>query len=157
MELWHDFHDPEIEEMAQIAIVLGSRMALTYLPTSVATAMLATITTGGLFLSIHSASPGNTGANELVAGTAYTAVSGGRPPIAWAAFATDHQTSNTTQTFAMLTTNAGGIPYFGLWGANTGSGSGGFYAGGPTTGLSGSIPSGANVVFTSSVTLTIAG
>lgn len=154
MELWHDFHDPEIEEMAQIAIVLGSRMALTYLPTSVATAMLATITTSGLFLSIHSASPGNTGTSELVAGTAYTAVSGGRPPITWAAFATDHQTSSNTQTFAMLTTNAGGIPYFGLWSANT---AGTYYAGGPTTGLSGSIPSGANVVFTSSVTLTIAG
>jgi hypothetical protein len=62
--------------------------------------------------------------------------------------------SNDTQTYAMLVTESGGIPYFGLWTANTG---GTFLAGGPTTGLSGSIPSGANVTFTNSVTLTVSG
>src|ERR1700729_762647 len=107
-------------------------MALTYLTATVADNMLANITTTGLFMSIHSASPSNTGANELVAGTAYTAVSGGRPPIAWA-------------------TSSGGIPYFGLWTANTG---GTFLFGGPTSGLSGSIASGGNVVFASATTLT---
>jgi hypothetical protein len=45
----------------------------------------------------------------------------------------------------MVTTTAGGIPYFGIWTANS---SGTWIIGGTTTGLSGSIPSGANVTFT---------
>ena len=129
-------------------------MALTYLSAAAAAACLGNVTTTGLFMSIHSGSPSNTGANELVAGTAYTAVSGGRPPIAWGSVSAGVVTSNDTQTYAMLVTQAGGIPYYGLWTANTG---GTWLFGGPTTGLLGSIPNGATVTFTSSVTLTQAG
>lgn len=151
MKVNHKFHDLEIGRMAEVAAALDATMALTYLTTAVATAMIACMTTTGLYMSIHTASPGNTGANEISPSTGYT---GNRPSIAWAAFSTDHQTSNTTQTFALLASQAGGIPYFGLWTAAT---SGTFITGGPTSGLSGSIPSGANVVFTSAVTLTVAG
>lgn len=144
------FHDPGIEEIARLADELGAQMALTYLTSAVADAMLAQITTTGLFMSIHTASPSNTGANEIVAGTGYTAVSGGRPPLAWAASSGGVVVSNDTQTYAMLVTESGGIPYFGIWTANT---AGTWLFGGPTSGLSGSIPSGANVTFTSAVTL----
>jgi hypothetical protein len=55
----------------------------------------------------------------------------------------------------MLTTTAGGIPYFGIWTANS---SGTWIIGGTTTGLSGSIPSGANVTFTTpAVSFVVAG
>jgi hypothetical protein len=140
--------------MAQVAFDLNALMALTYLPAAVANNMLANITATGLFMSIHSGSPSNTGANEIVAGTGYTAVSGGRPPITWAASSGGIVVSNDTQTYALLVTESGGIPYFGLWTANTG---GTYLGGGPTSGLSGSIPSGANVTFTNSVTLTVSG
>lgn len=129
-------------------------MALTYLATAVAAAMLGNVTTTGLFLSVHSSSPGNTGANELVAGTAYTAVSGGRPPIAWAAAALGIVISNNTQLYALLAIQAGGLPFVGFWTANVG---GTWLFGCPTSGLAGSIPSGANITFTSGVTLTQAG
>lgn len=129
-------------------------MALTYLTATAASVMLTNITTTGLYMSIHSATPGNTGANELVAGTAYTLVSGGRPPLAWGSVSSGVVTSNDTQTFAMLLTQSGGIPYFGIWTANSG---GTYLFGGPTTGLGNSIPNGAVVTFTSSITLTQAG
>lgn len=129
-------------------------MALTRLPAAVAAAMLGNVTTTGLFLSIHSADPGLTGANELVAGTAYTAVSGGRPPITWAAASAGVQASNDTQTFAMLVLQAGGIPYVGVWTANSG---GTFLGGGPTSGLSGSIAVSAVVTFTNGLTATESG
>ena len=147
----HKFHDPDLEKLALVAYEIDGQMALTYLTTAVATAMVAAMTTTGLFMSIHTATPGNTGANEIVGNTGYT---GTRPAIAWAAFTTDHQTSNTTQTFPMLVVEAGGIPFFGIWTAAT---AGTFITGGATTGLSGSIPIGANVSFTSAVTLTVAG
>jgi hypothetical protein len=79
------FHDPELEKMAEIAYLLGSEMALTYMTATVANAMLAAVTTTGLFMSDQlGVPPAPPGASELVAGTAYTAVSGGRPPLAWA-------------------------------------------------------------------------
>jgi hypothetical protein len=150
----HKFHDPTIEDIARIADELGARMALTYLSAAAASSMLGNITTTGLFISIHSASPSNTGANELVAGTAYTAVSGGRPPVTWGSVTTGVVTSSDTQTYAMLVTQAGGIPYYGIWTANT---AGTWLIGGPTSGLSGSIPSGANVTFANGITITQAG
>ena len=137
-----------------VADHLGARMALTYLAATYANNMLGQITTTGLFMSIHSASPSNTGANELVAGTAYTLVSGGRPPITWAGASNGVVVSSDTQTYAMLVVEAGGIPYFGLWTANS---AGTYLFGGTTSGLSGSIPIGANVTFTSAVTLTQSG
>lgn len=146
--------DPSLQELMDVADKLGARMALTYLAAAYASNMLGQITMTGLFMSIHSASPSNTGANELVAGTAYTAVSGGRPPVTWGSPTTGVVSSSDTQTFAMLVVEAGGIPYFGLWTANSG---GTYLTGGATSGLSGSIPIGANVTFTSSITLTQAG
>ncbi len=150
----HKAFDPSLQELMDIAENLGAQMALTYLAAAYANDMLGQITTTGLYMSIHSASPSTTGANELVAGTAYTAVSGGRPAIAWGTAASGVVTSNDTQTYAMLATESGGITYFGLWTAAT---SGTYLAGGTTSGLSGSIPSGASVTFTSAVTLTVAG
>lgn len=148
------FHDAELGDWADIAREVGASMALTYLAAATAATNLGNITTTGLFTSIHSASPSNTGANELVAGTAYTAVSGGRPPVTWGSVTTGVVTSSDTQTFAMLTLEASGIPYFGIWTANS---AGTWLFGGPTSGLSGSIPIGANVTFTSAITLTQAG
>ena len=77
----YQFHDPELAKMAGVATDLNSLM-LTYLAAAYASTaingILAASTT--FYMSIHSSSPSNTGANELVAGTAYTAVAGGRPP-----------------------------------------------------------------------------
>ena len=161
MYLPHKFHDKELEKLAEIAHDLGATMMpLTYMTTTVATNVLSQITTTGLYLGIHSATPGNTGASEIVGSGMIGYTSGGytgtRQSIAWAAFATDHQTSNTTQTFPLLATQAGGIPYYSLW-TDTGATShaGTFLFGGPTSGLSGSIPNGANVTFTNGVTLTV--
>ena len=154
MKLAYRFHDLETGRMAEAADAVDATMALTSLTTAVATAMIAAMTTTGLYMSIHTASPANTGANEIVGNTGYT---GTRPAISWSAFATDHQTSggaNAVQTFPMLVLESGGIPYFGIWTAAT---AGTFITGGPTSGLSGSIPIGANVTFTSAVTLTVAG
>lgn len=149
----HLFVNPEYAKAAELAALLDAMMSLTYLTTATATAMIATITGTGAYMGIGTG--GSYGSyTELVAGTAYTAVAGGRPPITWAAFSTDHQTSNDTQTYALLLAQTGGIPWFAIYTANTG---GTLLCGGPTTGLSGSIPLGANVTFTSSVTLTIAG
>jgi hypothetical protein len=145
----HTYRNSDIAKWAKVAEELNAMMSLTYLAAAYANAsingILAASTT--FYLSIHSASPSNPGANELVAGTGYTAVSGGRPPIAFGAAALGVQTSSGTgapQTFAMLVTEAGGIPFFGLWTANTG---GTYICGGATSGLSGSIPSGASVQF----------
>jgi hypothetical protein len=150
--------DPKIKGMAELAAFLDAEMALTYMTAAVANAMCACITTTGLFMSIHSATPGITGASELVPTTNYTPVSGGRPPIAWTSASSGaftNSASGSPQTFAMVTTTAGGIPYFGIWTANS---SGTWIIGGTTTGLSGSIPSTANVTFTTpSVQFTIAG
>lgn len=143
--------NPSLQELMDVADKVGARMALTYLAAAVASNMLSQITTTGLFMSIHSASPATTGANELVGGTAYT---GTRPAIAWGSVSSGVVNSNDTQTFAILVTQSGGIPYFGLW---TAASSGTYLTGGATSGLSGSIPNGANVTFTSAVTLTVAG
>ena len=155
MELWHDFHDPEIEAMAQIAFIINGQMALTYLPATVANNMLAQITTTGLYLGINSGTPGTTGANEIAANSASGYTQSARPSIAWASSSNGVVTSNTTQTFTMgASWTPAPIPYFSLW---TASSAGTYLAGGATTGLSGNIPAGANVVFTNSVTLTVSG
>lgn len=145
------FHDASIAEIAAVAEELQAMMALTYLAAATASAMLGDITTTGLFMSIHTASPGTTGANEIVGGTGYT---GTRPAVTWGSVTTGVVSSSDTQTFAMLVTESGGIPYFGLWTADA---SGTYLTGGTTSGLSGSIPSGANVTFTSAITLTVSG
>lgn len=157
--LIHIFRDPEIGEMAKVAAYLDAVMANTYLSTAVITAMIACLTTTGAFLSIHSGSPSTTGANEIIGSTMSGYSSGGftgaRKAITWAAFSGTSQVSNDTQTFALLATQASGIPNFGLWTADGTSG-GTYLGGGTTSGLSGSIPNGANVIFTNGVTLSVA-
>lgn len=146
------FHNPEYGEMADVADQLNATMmALTLLTAASANAALGNITTTGLFVSIHTATPGTTGANEIVAGTGYT---GNRPAVTWGSASSGVVVSSNTQTYALLAIQAGGIPYFGVWTAST---AGTYLCGGTTSGLSGSIPSGANVTFTSSLTLTWAG
>jgi len=131
-------------------------LALTYLASAYANAAINGIVAASttFYLSIHALSPSNTGANELGAGTAYTAVSGGRPPIIFGAASAGVQTSTDTQTFALLVAQAGGIPYFGIWTANTG---GTYICGGLTVGLASALPSGASVVFTDGVVLEVQG
>jgi hypothetical protein len=163
----HRYHDPVLRDMARIAHETGSFMALTYLPTAIWEAMLATITGNGLFMSLHSASPGQTGASEILGTTEPTYSTGGytgaRMPISWAspnvgAGSVTSGGANGTQTFPMTSSWVqAGIPYFGIWTlANSGGGAGTYNTGGTTSGLT-SVPPSANVVFTSSVTLTIAG
>jgi hypothetical protein len=123
-------------------------MALTYLAATYANNMLSQITTTGTFMSLNTASPGTTGANEF---GSYT---GARPAITWAGASSGVVVSNDTQTFALTATAASGLTYFGIWNASTG---GTYLCGGTTSGLSGSIPSGANVTVTSAITLTQAG
>lgn len=93
------------------------------------------------YLSLHSASPGITGANEISGG------SYARQAITFATPASGQQISGGTdaaQSFAGMPLESSGCPYFGVWSALT---AGTFECGGPTTGLSGSIPAGATVSF----------
>lgn len=126
-------------------------MALTYLAATYASNMLSAITTTGLFMGLNSASPGTTGANELVPGTAYT---GNRPAVTWGSVTTGVVVSNDTQTFAILVTQASGIPYWSLWTAST---AGTYLFGGATSGASSSVGSGSSVTCTSAITITQAG
>jgi hypothetical protein len=149
------FHDKRLEEFARIARRYGMRMALTYMTAAVASAQVQCITTTGLYMSIHTATPGNTGASEIPNNSASGYTQSVRPTIAWGSITNGVVSSNDTQTYTMgASWTPGSIPYFGLWTAST---SGTFLFGGPTSGLSGSIPVAANVTFTSAVTLTAAG
>ena len=151
----YNFHDPELEAMAEIAKILGSQMSLTYLKDTTANAMLAQITTTGLYLALYTTSPGTSGSGEIAYNSSTGYTQSGRQSIGWGTSALGIVTSNTTQTFTMgASWTPASIGYFGLWSAATG---GAYLAGGQTTGLSGSIPAGANVVFTNSVTLTVSG
>ena len=149
----HKFHDPALKALAEIAESLGAKMALTYLAATYASNMLSQITTTGLYMSIHTASPSNTGANEIVGSGMSGYSSGGytglRQTIIWGSVTNGVvPTATDTQTFALLATQAGGIPYYGLWTDTGASGHAGTYIfSNPTSGLSGSIPSGANVTF----------
>ena len=162
VRLLHLFHDPEIGEMAKVAALLRARMANTYFTAAVMTALAACFTTTGAYVGIHTASPSTTGANEIVGASMIGYSSGGytgtRQAITWAAYSSPGQISSDSQTFPLLATQAGGIPYFSLW-TDTGATShaGTYLGGGPTSGLSGSIPNGANVVFaTGAVAIAIA-
>jgi len=73
-----------------------------------------------LYLSIHTADPGDTGASE------YTTYTGTRPAISFGAAASGAATSTNEQDFAAM--GATTITYVGLWSATTG---GAFQGGGP--------------------------
>lgn len=65
-----------------------------------------------LFLSIHTADPGTTGANE------YTAYTGTRPTITFATEASGSITTNSQQDFPAM--GATTITHYGLWSATSG-------------------------------------
>ena len=160
----YTFHDPILAEWAKVARDLDAQMALTYLAATYASNMLGQITTTGLYMSLHSASPATTGANEILGNNEVGYSSGGyaggglRMSISWGSVTSGVVASTNTQTFPLLATFASGIPYFGIWTDTGGAGHAGAYiCGGATSGLSGSIPSGANVIFTNGITLTQSG
>lgn len=94
----------------------------------------------GQYLSLHSATPGTTGASEVTGG------SYARQPISWASAASGSKASSNAQSFTGMPAEAGGIPYVGVYSASTG----GTYLGGmATSGLSGAISSGGVVDFAS--------
>ena len=156
----YQFKDPVIGDLAALAEELGARMALTYLAAAYASNMLGQITTTGLFMGINNGSPSNTGANEIIGSLMSGYSSGGytgkRMAVTWGSVTNGVVSSTDTQTFPLLAIQAGGIGYWSLWTAD-GSGASTYLFGGATSGLSGSIPSGANVTFTNAITLTQAG
>lgn len=113
------------------------------LPVAQQNAMLdaAFVTATVYYLSIHSADPGTTGANEI---TGYT---GNRPAITFLAASGGSKVSggaSPSQTFAAMPAEAGGVPFAGVWDAA----SGGTYKGGmPTTGLAAAVLSGSTITF----------
>ena len=165
MKLAHRYHDLSIGRMAQVADDLDAMMALTNLTGVVSANMLNQITNTGAFLSIHTgngASVGQTGATEIIGssmiGYSSGGYTGGRKSITWNTAGTDGvNESNIAQTFGLLASQASGILGWGLW-TTDGSTAGTFLFGGSTTGLTGSIPNGANVVFAAGgIVLTISG
>jgi len=94
-------------------------------------------TTTTFYLSLHTADPGTTGANE-VSGGSYA-----RQPITFAAASGGSQSSSDAQSFTGMPAETSGCPYFGVQTALT---AGTYVAGGATSGLS-SIPAGATVSF----------
>lgn len=95
------------------------------------------------YLSLHTANPGTSGANE-VSGGSYA-----RQPITFGSAAAGSKASSgtdATQSFTGMPTESGGVPYLGIWTAST---SGTYICGGTTSGLSGAISSGATIDFAS--------
>jgi hypothetical protein len=162
----HTYQNADIAKWAKAAEEVNAFMALTYLPGAYATlavdGILAASTT--FYLSLHSASPSTSGANEILGSSQSGYSSGGytgyRQTLQFAAASSGIQYSSDTQTFVLLATFASGIPYFGIWTAHD---AGTYICGGPTSGLTGSIPNGASVIFTgtsasgSGVTISVQG
>lgn len=98
----------------------------------------AIVPTTTYYLSLHSADPGTTGANEITGG------SYARQAIIFGAASAGVVTSTDAQSFTNLPSESGGCPYFGIWSAST---AGTYEGGGGTTGLSVVIPSGSSVSF----------
>jgi len=98
------------------------------------------------YLSLHTATPGTTGASEVTGG------SYARQAITFTASATHVKVSggaSASQSFTGMPVEAGGVPYAGVWTLS----SGGTYLGGLTTsGLSGAISVGATINFASGAT-----
>lgn len=118
------------------------------LPSAGATTMLnaAPCPTGTTYyLSLHTADPGTTGANEVTGG------SYARQAITFPTATSGSQASTNSQSFTGMPAEAGGTPYLGIWSALTG---GTFKCGGATSGLSGAISAGTTITFnTGGVTL----
>lgn len=90
------------------------------------------------FMSLHSGSPGSTGANEISGG------SYARIALIFSAPTLGVMTSTDAQNFTNLPAEVGGIPFFGIWSAITG---GTYLGGGTTVGASGSIGAGSGFNF----------
>lgn len=99
----------------------------------------AAVTGVGIFLSLHTAAPGSTGANEVTGG------SYARQSITWNAWAAAATTSSNGQTFSGMPSEAGNL-YIGLWSAAS---SGTYYWGSASSAVTGPIPSGGTVTFAS--------
>jgi len=99
------------------------------------------------YLSLHSATPGQTGTSEISGG------SYARQGITFGSASGGSEASTNSQTFTNLPVASGGIGYFGIWSAAT---AGTYIGGGTTTGLTGSLPAGISVNFaTGAVTVAI--
>jgi len=95
------------------------------------------------YLSLHTATPGTTGASEVTGG------SYARQAITFIAASGGVKSSggvDAVQSFSGMPVEAGGVPYFGVWTAAT---SGTYLGGGSTTGLSSALTAGSTVAFTS--------
>jgi len=133
------FFDPALEELARRAVGLE----MTDLPNASINTMLDAllVTATVYYLGLNTANPGTTGASEVTGGSyarqaiTFLAASGGSKVSGGA---------DATQAFTGMPAEAGGIPYLSLWTASSG---GTYLWGGTTTGLSGSIPSGATIDF----------
>ena len=98
---------------------------------------VAAVTADAVYLSLHTADPGTTGADE-VSGGSYA-----RQAITWNAASSGYQTSSDGQTFTGMPTVSGDL-WLGLWGASSG---GTFYWGDPDSAVTGPVVAGNSVVF----------
>jgi hypothetical protein len=125
-------------------------MTLTYLPATQANAAMQAMVVNGTtyYLSLHTATPGNTGASEASGGTGPYA----RQSIVMGAAASGTETSTTAQNFTGMP--AVTVGWFGFWSLVS---SGTYELGGALT-SSLTVPAGATVAFAiGAVTLTIGG
>lgn len=103
--------------------------------------------TSTFYLALFSSDPGTTGTTGEI--TSYT---GSRPAFQFNAATGGTQTGPTSViNFSVTATLASGAPYFGIFTAATG---GTYLVGGATTGLTGSIASGATITFAANTSLT---
>lgn len=109
------------------------------LPAASANAAGAAITALGGFLSLHTADPSTTGANEVTGG------SYARQSITWNSWSAGATTSSNGQTFSSMPAEAGNL-WIGVWSLVT---SGSFVWGGASAAVTGPIPVGGTVTFAS--------
>jgi hypothetical protein len=91
------------------------------------------------YLALFTSDPSTTGATGEVTGGSYA-----RQGITFGTASGGTEASTNAQNFTSMPLEAAGIPYFGVFTSSTG---GTYICGGTTSGLSGSIPAGANVNF----------
>jgi hypothetical protein len=107
-------------------------------------AILAPATT--YYLALFTSDPSTTGASGEVTGGSYA-----RQAIAFGSATAGAQASTNAQNFTLMPLEASGVPYFGIFSAVSG---GTYICGGTTTGLSGSIPAGVTIAFSTGAVTT---
>lgn len=90
------------------------------------------------YVSLHSATPSQTGANEITGG------SYARQAIVFGSAVAGVMASTSAQTFSSLPAITGGISFFGLWSASSG---GTYEGGGAVTGAGGTLGAGSTIAF----------